>query len=227
MMSLFRSRRTFDLVLTGCGLLIILAIIAMFFYPGGTMVDDSTISYSFSHNFFSELGFLNAHSHQPGLGILVHFCTIYGRSWAGGLFPGISRFFQTEQISRWLAALGSLFGLLSSGCFIGIALTPADIYLDLRKKFALWAFRLFPAAVLFYTIAMFRVGSPCPYSCVFVVFFGLLTAYILLLELGPKIETYNGMVIQAVGQKIIAYASIASIMLQAFSARMQLKINSE
>lgn len=214
----------FDLVLTGCSLFIILTLLAMFFYPGGTMVDDSTIGYSFFHNFFSELGFLNAHGNpNPISAPLFIFALSMAGAGLGIFFLAFPRFFQAEQVSRWLAALGSLLGLLSAFCFIGIALTPADIYLDLHKEFVLWAFRLFPAAVLLYTVAMFRVDYPRRYAWVFVVFFGLLVAYILLLELGPEIETYTGMLIQAVGQKIIVYASITSIMAQAYGARKQSK----
>jgi hypothetical protein len=54
---------------------------------------------------------------------------------------------------------------------------------------------------------------------VFGIFFGLLVAYLLLLEFGPSLTTYAGMLIQATGQKIIVYASITSIMLQALIAR--------
>jgi len=225
-MSLFRSRRVFDLVLAGCGLFIILTMIAMFFYPGGTMVDDSTVGYSFSHNFFSELGFLNAHGHpNPISAPLFIFALCLAGAGLGVFFLAFPRFFQSDRVARWLAASGSIVGILSAICFIGIAITPGDVNLDLHKDFVLWAFRLFPAAVLLYTVAMFRVEYPRRYAWVFIIFFILLVAYILLLEFGPDIKTYHGMVIQAVGQKIIVYASITSIMIQAFGARRWLKIS--
>jgi hypothetical protein len=114
-----------------------------------------------------------------------------------------------------------VLGVLSALCFIGVAFTPADLWLAPHKEFVMWAFRLFPAAVLCYTIAMFRVSYPRLYAYELIAFFVLLVAYMLLLEFGPDIKTYSGMVIQAVGQKIIVYASIISVMIQARGARQQ------
>jgi hypothetical protein len=51
-------------------------------------------------------------------------------------------------------------------------------------------------------------------------FFVLLVGYMLLLELGPGITTEAGVFIQAAGQKVIVYASIISIMIQAGGARV-------
>jgi len=225
---MLRSNRIFDLVLIGCGLFVLLTIIAMFFYPGGTMVDASTVGYSFFHNFFSELGFLNAHGHLNPVSVTLFIpaLTLAGLG-LGAFFLAFPRFFQGEQAARLLSNIGSLLGLLSAVCFIAIAFIPGDVNLDLHIEFVMWAFRLFPAAVLLYTVAMFRVGYPRRYAWVFVGFFILLVAYLLLLEFGPKIETYSGMVIQAVGQKIIVYASIFSIMAQADGARKQAKSPSD
>ncbi len=225
---MLRSKRIFDFVLVGCGLFVLLTIIAMLFYPGGTMVEASTVGYSFSHNFFSELGFLNAHGH-PNLvsaALFIPALTLAGLG-LGAFFLAVPRFFQGDRAARLLSTSGSLLGVLSAVCFIVIAFIPGDLNLDLHIEFVLWAFRLFPAAVLLYTVAMFRVNYPRRYAWVFVVFFSLLVAYLLLLEFGPEIETYAGMVIQAVGQKIIVYASITSIMAQASGARKQVKTASD
>jgi hypothetical protein len=100
-----------------------------------------------------------------------------------------------------------------------VAFTPHNLYLDAHTEFVMWAFRLFPLAVLCYTVAMRQVETPHRYQMIFAVFFGLLVAYMLLLEFGPGVDTHSGMLIQAVGQKVIVYASIASVMAQAFGAR--------
>ena len=96
-----------------------------------------------------------------------------------------------------------------------------ELALDAHYQFVIWAFRLFPVAVLFYAIALFKHKSyPRRYGWALVGFFVLLVGYILLLELGPSAkESYQGQVIQAVGQKIIVYASIGSITFQAWGAR--------
>jgi hypothetical protein len=67
---------------------------------------------------------------------------------------------------------------------------------------------------------MFQIGYPLVFRWIFVVFFGLLVGYMLLLEFGPDMKTYHGMVIQATGQKIIVYASITTVLLQAWGIRL-------
>ena len=46
----------------------------------------------------------------------------------------------------------------------------------------------------------------------------LLTAYLVLLEFGPSAETPEGLIVQATGQKVIAYVSILSVMAQSWLA---------
>lgn len=215
-----RSRRVFDFVILGCGLFIALTVIAMFFYPGGTFTDETTRGYSFFENFFSELGLFRTHAGGPNtisFGLFFIALSTVGVG-LGLFFLAFPQFFQADKTSRALSAIGSAFGMMVSICFVAIACTPADVNFDLHLDFVVWAFRLFPAAVLCYTIAMFRVGYPVIFRWVFVAFFGLLIGYMLLLELGPDMETCQGMVIQATGQKIIVYASITSVMLQAWGA---------
>lgn len=214
----------FDFVLLGCGLFIILTVIAMFWYPGGTMVDDATQGYSFFHNFFSELGFTTAHgrSNQVGAGLFFVALTLVGFG-LGLFFLAFPRFFEQERRTRWLAWFGSGLGLLSAVCFIGVACTPANLNMALHKTFVMWAFRLLPVAIFCYIPAMSMTHFPLALRGVFIAFFLLLMAYLLLLEFGPEIDTYNGMVIQATGQKVIVYSSILSIMVQAFWARKRLK----
>jgi hypothetical protein len=100
-----------------------------------------------------------------------------------------------------------------------VAFTPADVALEAHILFVTWAFRLFPLAVLCFTLVMFNSETlPRGYGIVFLGFFALLAAYYLLLTQGPGFETPNGLVIQALGQKIIVYASIVSIMIVSLGA---------
>ena len=47
----------------------------------------------------------------------------------------------------------------------------------------------------------------------------LLALYVLLLVVGPPYDSPEGIMVQAVGQKIIVYASVTSIFIQASGAR--------
>jgi hypothetical protein len=212
----------YQFVIIGSVLFVVMTVMAMVFYPGGTLTDPSAQGYSFFGNFFSELGFLETESRAdntlsavlfiPALTlagmVMVFFCLA---------FP---QFFQETRSARILSWLGSICGVIAGLCFVGTAWTPGDINLTLHIEFVMWAFRLFPLAVFFFTIAIFQTRDyPRMYAWVFVVFDILLVVYILLLEFGPSAwETQAGQVIQAVGQKLIVYASIFSVMIQAGGA---------
>lgn len=70
------------------------------------------------------------------------------------------------------------------------------------------------------TIAIFREREyPNRFGFVFVAFAVLLVLYVLLLAAGPPYDSPEGIMVQAVGQKIIVYASVTSIFIQASGAR--------
>lgn len=209
------------LIMIGCGLFVVLTVIAMFAYPGGTYSDFNTRGYSFFQNFFSELGLARTHNGEPKMVSLVLFIIAMILSGSGmiAFFTVFPLFFQSTTIKRALSLFGSGLGILSGICFIGVAAAPADVNLSLHGDFVIWAFRLFPAAVLCYVIVLFlEKNFPRGYAWELVVFLLLLIGYLVLLEYGPKIGTFGGMVVQAVGQKIIVYASIATVMIQCWGA---------
>jgi hypothetical protein len=219
----FWDKTVYDLVVAGCGLFIFLTVIAMQIYPGGTFSDANTAGYSFWQNFFSELGFTVTHNGTPNpIGSALFFAALMLAGLGMGLFfTAFPRAFASERRAHLLARAGSAAGIASALCFIGVAFTPANLYLDWHKEFVVWAFRLFPLAVLLYTLAMARARYARPYLLVFIIFWLMLVGYILLLELGPDIKTFEGMLIQAAGQKVIVYASIISVVLQSLGARRQ------
>ena len=217
----FWRKDIFTLVGIGCGLFVLLTVIAMFFYPGGTFTDFNTRGYSFFQNFFSELGMARTHTGGPKTVSLILFLISMFLSGSGmiAFFASFPQFFRNTRPNRILSLLGSALGIISGVCFIGVAAFPADVNLPLHTGLVMWAFRLFPAAVLCYVSVMFREKTyPRGYAWELVIFLGLLIGYILLLEFGPGIKSYQGMVIQAVGQKIIVYASIFSVMIQSWGA---------
>ena len=221
-LSRFWRQGVFRFTIIGSALFIVLTVIAMFFYPGGSLTDPTTKGYSFYSNFFSELGFLVTKSGAVNTPSAVLFITALTMAGLGLVFFFLAfpQFYQQTKVARTLSLFGSIFGILSGICFIGVAWAPADVLLDLHVFFVMWAFRLFPVAAFFYAFAIFRHPDyPKRYGWVFVIFGILLVAYILLLELGPNAgDSYTGQVIQVVGQKVIVYASIGSILIQAGGA---------
>jgi hypothetical protein len=220
--SLFWRRNIFTLVINSLILFLVLTSVAMLFYAGGTITDATTSGYSFFHNFFSELGLTKTHAGQPNTISAVLFVTALTLAGAGviGFFIAFPQFFMQSSAEKWLSGMGSLSGIMTGIGFIGVAVTPVDLHQEIHLFFVFWAFRTFPLAVFCYAIAIL-LGRQYPkrFALVFIAFGILLTLYLLFLEKGPDIHTPEGMIIQAVGQKIIVYASIISLLIQAFGAK--------
>jgi hypothetical protein len=214
--------RQFYLVIAGgCAMFVVLTLIAMLTYTGGTPSDPTARGYSFTHNFLSNLGMTEALSGRPNWVSAVLF--ILALSTAGAclaiffiIFP---RFFSGTRLGKALCLIGSVIGVVAGVCFVGIAFAPADLFRPAHVLFVTWAFRLFPLAVLFYIPAMFmEKGYPKVYAWVFAVFCLLLIGYYLLMTNGPSYDSPDGLAIQVIGQKVISYASILSIGIQSVGA---------
>jgi hypothetical protein len=212
----------FRLVAIACVLFVVLTGVAMLFYPGGTATDPTTHGYSFFTNFFSDLGLTQTRTGQPNTVSAILFITALTAA-GGGLavfFVAFTQFFAHSIPGRLLSGIGSLFGVISGLCFIGVAFTPANLVSKAHVQFVLWAFAAFPIAAIFYVAAMLRERQyPKRFALVFAVFAALLILYMVLLLSGPSIKTPEGVMIQATGQKAIVYASIISILIQAVGAR--------
>ena len=222
-------QRVFSVIMFGCVLFVVLTVVAMLFYPGGTLIDPTTSGYSFFTNYFSDLGLTWTHARQPNTVSAVMFITALTMA-GGGLvlfFLAFPRFFTGSQWAKVLSGIGSTFGVVSGICFIGVAFTPANLYLKAHIAVMMWAFRTFAVAVICYTVAILREPQyPNRFGFVFVAFAVLLVLYVLLLIAGPPYDSPEGIMIQAVGQKIIVYASIMSIFIQAYGARKVLQATS-
>lgn len=193
----------------------------MLLYPGGTFNDQTSQGYSFFNNFFSDLGMTETRNNASNTTSMVLFTaalTAVGIALAI-FFIAFAQLFIGEGSSKWLSTLGAIFGVVAGICFIGVAFTPWNLYLEAHNLFVRWAFRLFLAAVILFIIAAWREKNlPRRFAWVFIVFAVVLTGYVLLLTFGPSVQTREGQMIQAVGQKIIVYASIMSVLIQALGA---------
>jgi hypothetical membrane protein len=224
---LFWREKVFIYISIGGVLYIFLTIGAMFFYPGGTVTNTTTQGYSFFRNFFSDLGRLHTSSGAPNF---ISAALFFPAQTLAGLslltfslaFP---QFFRHAREGRTSCMVGSILGALAGIYFMGVAFTPAELLFRAHVHFALWGFRMFSVAALFWAIAIFRHGTYLKrYAWIFVGFGVLLIGFILLTMYGPSAyETVQGTIIQATGQKIICYASLASIIIQAQGARARNK----
>ena len=200
---------------------IVLTIVAMFFYPGGTNADPTTVGYSFFENFFSTLGLIEANNGEPNTISAILFFIALSVAGLGLIvyFVATLQFFWESKLQRVLALFGSAFGVWAGISFMGVAFTPADVFGDMHGQFVLWAFEAFFVAVLFYIVViLLNRRYPKRYALVFGVFAVCLAVYIWLLFNGPNIDTVEGLRVQVTGQKLIAYAAIIVTLIQAHAA---------
>jgi hypothetical membrane protein len=216
-----KLRLLYLIIVVGCALFITLTLIAMLTYTGGTVDDHAAPGYSFTHNFLSNLGMVTALSGKPNwISAILFFISLSAAGTCLMIFFIIfPRFFQNTHLQKALSLTGSVLGVLSGISFVGIAFAPADLLRPAHIQFVMWAFRLFPLAVLFYVPVLFLDKRyPKPYAWVFAVFCLMLIGYYLLMTNGPSFTSPEGLVIQVVGQKVISYASIISIGIQSLGA---------
>lgn len=214
-------RRIYQFALFACIQFIILTVLSMSFYPGGTLRNPGSASYSFERNFFSDLGLMTA---RNGAENTVSAALFIVALTTGGFalllyFLTAPPLYRANRRAYWLALAGSGFGMLVSIGFVGIAFTPADVLLDAHVQFVLLAFRALPVMAFLYSIAIVQAPDyPNRYAAAFGVFGALLVGYLWLLTAGPNSATESGLVIQALGQKIIVYAAIITMTYQCLGA---------
>ena len=217
MNSAFWQKDVYRYAFFSCGLFVLLTVVAMFTYPGGTFTDPSAIGYNFFRNFFSDLGRVTAPNGQGNrISLILFFAAL---SIAGIslilFFLAFRNYFKTDRAGKILSLLGTIIGVATGFCFIGIACASYDLFFNLHYQLVIWAFRAYFVAVSIYAFVIFRQDVyPPRYGWIFAAFAIFLAAYIGLLEFGPSVETTQGLVIQATGQKIIVYVSIISAMAQ-------------
>jgi hypothetical membrane protein len=220
--SVSRQQWPFLLTMFACVQFVVLTVVAMFFYPGGTFADPATEGYSFFRNFFSDLGRTQAHSGAPNTVSAILFFVALTLAGLGLVlfFLAMPRFFRQAVMPHRLSRRGSAAGLIAGLAFVGVALAPSDVIGWLHRLFVQVAFLTFFIAVLFYIAAILQTDTyPNRYARIFGVFVLLLAAYLLLLFFGPSLRLTRDLVIQATGQKIIVYAAITAALILADGAR--------
>ncbi len=214
-------RRIYRFALFATGQFVILTVLGMLLYPGGTVTAPDSPGYDFFRNFFSDLGMLHAHNGAPNAASAALFIVALGVSGLALVlyFLTAPPLFRADRRAYWLAWIGSVAGVLTGLGFVGVALAPADTAMALHVQSVLLAFRAFPlVAICFAAAILLTPGYPDRYAVAFGVFALLLIAYLWLLTTGPAAGTPTGLILQAAGQKIIVYATIVCMAYQASGA---------
>ena len=184
---------------------------AMIFYPGGTLNDPNTTGYTFTENFFSDLGNSISYSGQKNTISFILFN--FSLSLCGLTFIILFYSIRSAFDSNLLTFLATLFGILGGVSCIGVALTPANLLLDAHIFFAHGIFRGLCIASILYSVLIFKNNNiNNKYAYGFIVFGFMVLIYILISELGPDPrENPAALKLQVVSQKAIALWLFLSI----------------
>jgi hypothetical protein len=205
---------------------IILTIIAMFFYQGGTYINSSTSKYLFWNNFFSDLGRTIAHSGISNKISFILFTTtmvIWGMSQIP-FFMAILNFFKQDKLMTQLSLGGSILGIIAGISYIGIAFTPSDTLNEAHNLFVLLAFSSIFLSIIIYSITIYHNENYSDYfSYTLAIAASILTIYYIVLFIFPKNTTQEGLVIHVIGQKIAVYTLLITGIIQGYGALLQIK----
>lgn len=183
--------------------------------PGATCQDSDhkTIGYSFFKNFLSDLGRTITHGGHNNFhsSLLFNMALTFGGVTYILFYVYLRGLFKSNPIAN----IGSLSGFCGAICFIGVAFTPADLFLPPHITFNLWIFRFFLLATICYSWIIYKSEKiNNKYLIGNAVFIASLIFYILVLMYGPTPREPGGIEFQAISQKFIMFNFLASIIVQ-------------
>ena len=195
-------------------------IFAMYFYTGGNVIDPEALGYSFSKNFFSDLGRTTSYSGNSNWTsfFLFNSCIVLSGITFILFFFEFFLIFRRNVVNRYIAMFGTLFGLLGGCCLIGVALFPIDLDIEAHRFCAKWTFRFFFPCTLLYSITLFRSKRFHNSMAFGYLFWSLFViSYVILSEIGPSFfNTEGGLIFQVISQKIIVFMFILNVLYQTF-----------
>ena len=197
--------------------------VAIMLYPGGTVLDESTHGYSFTHNFLSDLGSTVAFNYTRNLPGAVLFAAgiLIGVSVLAGTFVGTIRLLSTEPRARLFARLAAAGGAFVCLGYLGAALAPLDRAFRLHIVSTIVASRSFPIAALLLAIATardrrFRARATIGWITLTLVLVG----FIVVAHLGPRPSTERGLMTQVINQKIMVLTVLVVLWLETLEAEV-------
>ncbi len=202
---------------------LVLTAIAMFVYPGGAVYEPDSTRYLFFRNFFSDLGATITPSKLPNLPSHILFFLALA-SVGLALILASSNWkviVRRRQASRPFGLAAQTLEVIAGLGFVGIAATPWNLVLDAHNTFVRIAFGFLLLYDLFLLVVQLRNAWPPVYTSINAVYLLLLLAYVGILFAGPRVDSQSGLEFQVAAQKIIVYASVLNLGVQALSIRRE------
>ena len=211
---------------------IILNIMAMVFYKGGTLHNQNSIGYSFFNNFLSDLGRVVSHSGNINFHASLCFnmaMLIAGFSLSMFFYMIPTLFTKHKNPIYLLSIIASIFGILGSFSMIGVGFTPSDLFFSAHVLFAHWLFRFFVIAAFLIAITIYK--SPDfnnKYAVGYIVFALVIFSYVLFNEFGPlPYKDSWSLYIQVVLQKAILLCFFIAVIIQSKGIKQILEHNEQ
>jgi hypothetical protein len=117
-----------------------------------------------------------------------------------------------------LIRLAVVAGVFVCACFIGVAATPENRFWSTHVLFTKLAFRVFPVVPLFLGLAASRGERSSRDGVAWVAMIALLTAYVVILDFGPRASTPVGLVVQVTAQKMVTVGAVLLLVYQSILA---------
>ncbi len=194
----------------------VMTFIAMYLYKGGYILDPNTRSYSFLHNFLSDLGMVNTYSGESNIVplIIFGFATAFmGLSFA--LFANICYVLAFKNLKGiTVGKLGSLSGITGGLLFAAVAVLPWDLMFNAHFWCVNSAYFFISLFIVCLTIVQILNKLPGKFILLNSIYFSILIIHFLILLFGPRYTTPEGLPLHAVAQKVSIYFSILIVFLQ-------------
>ena len=215
-------------------------VIAMLYYPGGSIFDRDKIGYDFSRNFLSQLGRINAYLSDSNGNQLNNYVSFViwstGMSITGLIFFVYYSCLPSIFNNSRLSYLGSFFAVIASICFVLTGITPGDLtvhlidqnnhitilsMLEIHAFFANNIFYFaFPSALIYSYIIYNSDKIENIYGLGYYIFSFLIFCYILLLVFSPSPFGSEFIItVHVVSQKMIAISWILSTLFLSLGIR--------
>jgi hypothetical protein len=205
---------------------VVLIAAAMWLYAGGTHLDPAAGGYQMGENFLSDLGLTHAWSGRANAPAAVLFGLALGGFGVGFVaFAGSWRGFAFARgRARGLGITAQLLGTAAGSAFIGVAVTPMDLQLDLHNLLVTTAFGLLLLYAIAITLVWWRNGGPRTVIAASVAYVLAVAAYI---AVGVVIASHGWVTdhertILVIAQKLVTAVSIAFVVYATTAVRRQL-----
>ncbi len=215
------QQRFYFIGILGAIQFILLTILAMWIYPGGTLHEPHLEQYSFLYNFFSDLGRTQTFDGASNWNTHLIFKTTL--TLGGGslilFFIALPSLFE-QSLSKLLAYAAMFFGIIAGISYIKIGHVPWNIDYWEHRLYVRVGFLAFLAMTFSYTLAILTEKQyPNRYAAAMGIFALILGMQILIMFFATNAWYSNeALYLQAVAQKVVVYAEICCMLYQSYGA---------